>query len=385
MAVSHTHALTAAVQDAAVAAPGGRCSSAGSTPPDARQRDRLASAATAAALRGGAAGAQHDAQAAALGVEVYVFGGGVVASFDHILRLRPGSGAVQRRALPARASDVAVATIGGTAYIVGGYDGRAPWTRSSPGGRAPRASSRGSRSRLRYAAVAAVGGRLIIAGGTAADGASATRSSATTPPGDGAVVQTGVLPTAVTHASSAVTRRARLPDRRPPHGRRRPDRLDRRDRPGERARRRRVGALPAPLSDAAVVAAGGRILVAGGRGRRRARPCATSLSLAPSCGGSPVRGTSAPWSRGGRSLRSRARGSGRRCSRTRPRSRPTRPRRRARAARLSADRRPRQQPHPRRQSPRAGRLALPDRGGRRRWAVRCTSTTTPSSSQAGAR
>ncbi len=37
---------------------------------------------------------QHDAQAAALGGAVYVFGGGQVESYDHILRYEPGSGRV---------------------------------------------------------------------------------------------------------------------------------------------------------------------------------------------------------------------------------------------------------------------------------------------------
>jgi hypothetical protein len=69
--------------------------------------------------------------------------------------------------LPAPASDVAAAAIGGTAYVVGGYTETTPLrtiVAFSPGsgahvaGMLPRP--------LRYAAVAAVGGRLLIAGGT---------------------------------------------------------------------------------------------------------------------------------------------------------------------------------------------------------------------------
>ena len=134
------------------------------------------------AIRGGSAscrrhacpGPQHDAQAAALGREVYVFGGGVIASYDHILAVsRSGAGARPIGRLPRVQSDVAVATIGGTAYIVGGYDGVEPldtivaWR---PGGVA-RVVARLPFG-LRYAAVAAVGGKLVIAGGTLADGVS---------------------------------------------------------------------------------------------------------------------------------------------------------------------------------------------------------------------
>src|ERR1039457_6334988 len=60
--------------------------------------------------------AQHDAQAAQLGGEVYVFGGGQVSSYDHILRFDPASGNVSLVGhLPQPASDVAVAAIAGTA------------------------------------------------------------------------------------------------------------------------------------------------------------------------------------------------------------------------------------------------------------------------------
>jgi hypothetical protein len=68
--------------------------------------------------------AQHDAQAATLGAEVYVFGGGGLQSYDHILRFDPASGQVtQVGRLPQPASDVAVAAVGDTAYVVGGYNG----------------------------------------------------------------------------------------------------------------------------------------------------------------------------------------------------------------------------------------------------------------------
>ena len=60
--------------------------------------------------------AQHDAQGAALGGEVYVFGGGSATELDHIISFDPARGAVSTvGALPRARSDVAVAAAGGTA------------------------------------------------------------------------------------------------------------------------------------------------------------------------------------------------------------------------------------------------------------------------------
>ena len=68
--------------------------------------------------------AQHDAQGAALGNRVYVFGGGSFSELNHIISVDPATGTVRTvGALPHAQSDVAVAESGGTAYVVGGYDG----------------------------------------------------------------------------------------------------------------------------------------------------------------------------------------------------------------------------------------------------------------------
>src|SRR6202035_1647525 len=98
-------------------------------------------------------------------------------------------------------SDVAVATIDGTAFVVGGFDGVSPldtivaWRPGS----APPVVARLPFA-IRYAAVAAAGGRLIIAGGTSVDGVSDEIWSYD--PADRAVVQIGSLPDPVTHASA---------------------------------------------------------------------------------------------------------------------------------------------------------------------------------------
>ena len=130
--------------------------------------------------------AQHDAQGASLDGEVYVFGGGQFSSHDHILRYEPGDGRVSLVGqLPQPASDLAVTTVGSTAYIVGGYNGEQaldtilawrPGTVPRVVGRLP--------SGLRYAAVAASGSNVIIAGGSTEAGAS--RAILSFDPGTGA-------------------------------------------------------------------------------------------------------------------------------------------------------------------------------------------------------
>ncbi len=105
-------------------------------------------------------GAQHDAQAAALGGSVYVFGGAEFTQYDHILRFDPSSRSVSPAGtLPTTQSDVAVTRVDGTAYVVGGYDGSnaldtiVGWT---PGGQAHVVAH--LPVALRYAAVTAVAG-----------------------------------------------------------------------------------------------------------------------------------------------------------------------------------------------------------------------------------
>jgi N-acetylneuraminic acid mutarotase len=213
---------------------------------------------------------QHDAQAAALGGSVYVFGGGQVESYDHILRFDSASGRVSLVGqLPQPASDVAVTSIGNTAYIVGGYNGEhaldtilawRPGASAAVVGRLPRG--------LRYAAIAATGSRVIIAGGsTEAVGsteAHASRAILRFDPSTGRVTQIGSLPAPLTHSSAAslggtvyaIGGRGSAPGSQtaailaidPASG-----------------RVRHVGDLAQPLSDAAVATVGGHILIAGGQ------------------------------------------------------------------------------------------------------------------------
>ena len=137
-----------------------------------------------------------------LGKDTYVFGGGQVSSYDHVLRFDPVTGSVsQAGTLPQPRSDAAVASVGGTAYVVGGYDGVEAldtilaWRPGSP----VRTVARLPLS-LRYAAVAAIAGQLVIAGGT--HGESAQREVLRFNPGSGRVTAIGRLSNALTHASA---------------------------------------------------------------------------------------------------------------------------------------------------------------------------------------
>ena len=147
--------------------------------------------------------ALHDATAAALGGAVYLFGGGDgVRQLDGIIRVAPGSPATVAH-LPAPSSDQAGAAWGGAEYVVGGYTGTS-WlntiVRWRPGqaarvvGHLPVA--------LRYAAVAAVSGRIVIAGGSTPAG-TASDAVLSFDPATGRVTRVGRLPNPTTHAAAA--------------------------------------------------------------------------------------------------------------------------------------------------------------------------------------
>ena len=205
LALSSTFSLGVAVEDAACATlPDGRIALLGGL--DANDESSTAivllRGSMAASSASSLALAQHDAQAAVIDGRVYVFGGGQVSSYDHILSYDPASGAItQAGTLPGATSDATVATVGGTAYVVGGYDGSealdtiVAWRPGAPArvvARLPHA--------LRYAAAASVGGYVVIAGGT--EGEAASRAELRFDPATGAVTQIGRLPAPVTHAAA---------------------------------------------------------------------------------------------------------------------------------------------------------------------------------------
>jgi outer membrane protein assembly factor BamB len=132
---------------------------------------RVSAASGAASLLGNLSEATHDAAGADLGGSAFVFGGGAASAIASSQQLRPSGASSMPGQLPAARADASAVTIGSTAYVVGGYDGS---TMDAP----VLATSDGRSFRalvnlpvpVRYAAVAALGGRIYVLGGENAQG-----------------------------------------------------------------------------------------------------------------------------------------------------------------------------------------------------------------------
>lgn len=223
---------------------------------------------------------QHDAQGALLGNYVYVFGGGQVSSYDHVLRFDPVMGSVSRVGTLSRPrSDAAVVSIGETAYIVGGYDGAEAldtimaWRPGYPA----RTVARLPLS-LRYPAVAAVAGKLVIAGGT--HGEAAQREILRFDPASGRVTAIGRLPDPLTHASAVALegRVYALGGRGSASTSQTREILAIAPATGEVTK---AGRLPVALSDTAAAVMGGRVVLAGGQGVSGTESAIYSLTPIP--------------------------------------------------------------------------------------------------------
>jgi outer membrane protein assembly factor BamB len=236
----------------------------------------------------------HDAAGAMIGGRLLVFGGGSAAGTDLVQSFDPATGAGQVAGhLPVVLSDLSAVAIGPTVYLVGGYDGSAPR-------REIYATTDGARFRLvarlplglRYPAVAASGGTIVVAGGQGPHGLSSAVYGVD--PGTGSVHRIASLPTAVAHAAAFATQGVTYVV----GGR------DAADTPVDRVWRLEPGAtklaavrrLPVATSDAAVAAAGGGTLLIGGATGAGAATSAQVLratvgtGAAPSAGASPSPG-----------------------------------------------------------------------------------------------
>ena len=144
----------------------------------------------------------HDAGAAVLGGRLLVVGGGTSASIDTVqVAAGTGAGTVVGH-LPSVRSDHAVATVDGTAYVVGGYDGRRldPDVLATTDGAHFDVAAR-LPVPVRYPAVAAHDSVLWVFGGTTADGAATdVVQRVDTATGDASVA--GHLPVALAHAAA---------------------------------------------------------------------------------------------------------------------------------------------------------------------------------------
>jgi YVTN family beta-propeller protein len=198
--------LDAAAQDAAPAPfPGGAVLLGGLTAADTSRDDIVTVSRSGSRRVGRLPTPVHDAAAVTIGTLSYLFGGGTGPSqIDTIVKVDPRTGAAEAVGhLPSGSSDQTGAAIGGTAYVVGGYTGTR-WLDTivawKPGGRARVVAH--LPSAVRYAAVTAVGNRLVIAGGSLPSG-SATDAVYAFTPATRRVVRIGRLPVPTTHASAA--------------------------------------------------------------------------------------------------------------------------------------------------------------------------------------
>ena len=146
----------------------------------------------------------HDAAAAILGGAIDVFGGGVSASVDTAWQINPATGAATALPkLPRPLSDAGIGVVGSTAYIVGGFDAtnfrteilswRPGETTYQVAGHLP--------AGLRYAAVAASDGQLLIFGGVTVNGVS--NAILRFDPASGSVTRLGSMPVAAEYMSAA--------------------------------------------------------------------------------------------------------------------------------------------------------------------------------------
>jgi YVTN family beta-propeller protein len=198
--------LDSSVQDAAAAPFGGGAVLLGGLTAADTSRDDVITVSRAGSRRvGHLPGVVHDAAAVTIGKLSYLFGGGNgPAQIDTIVRVDPRTGAAEAIGhLPSGSSDQTGAAIGATAYIVGGYTGTR-WLDTivawKPGGTARVVAH--LPSAIRYAAVTAVGDRLVIAGGSLPSG-SATDAVYEYVPATRRVVRIGRLPAPTTHAAAA--------------------------------------------------------------------------------------------------------------------------------------------------------------------------------------
>ncbi len=223
--------------------------------------------------------AMHDAASAGLNGAVYLFGGGTATQqLDTVFRIAADGTTTKVATLPSRSSDSIAATIGSTAYVVGGYDG-VKWLDTivafTPGA-APRVVAHMPIA-LRYPAVAAFNGAIVIAGGTTPT-VRATSAIYSFAPTTKAISIIGSLPNPITHASAIASgdevvvlggfNGAKAPQSAVVAIQLATKRI------------RRAGSLSTARSDTGIVVANGKIVIVGGKSAAGAVTTITELVAA---------------------------------------------------------------------------------------------------------
>ena len=158
-------------------------------------------------IAGNLALAVHDSAGAVIGHHFFVFGGGSVATVSIVQAWKPNS-AKEVAKLPVGRSDLSAATLDGTTYIVGGWNGSA----ISPAVLATRNGLHFKRVAhlsigVRYAAVAGIGSTLWVVGGvtsTSEGGITDTNAVQKVNLISGRVTVVGRLPKPMGHATALV-------------------------------------------------------------------------------------------------------------------------------------------------------------------------------------
>jgi outer membrane protein assembly factor BamB len=157
--------------------------------------------ANSATATGGLAVATHDAAAASIGGRNLVFGGGAQSVGDAVQVVTSNGTATVVAHLPQPRADLAATTVGGTAYLVGGYDGVTPSrdVLATTDGVTFRVVAELSRG-VRYPAVTALGSVIYVFGGEWAGVPSTAIQAIDTRTGRVSII--GNLPSARTQASA---------------------------------------------------------------------------------------------------------------------------------------------------------------------------------------
>jgi outer membrane protein assembly factor BamB len=252
----------AASRIAAVALGGGRVLALGGLVGGSSSTEILAGLPSRLRLNGRLPVPTHDAAAALVGGAAYLFGGGEAVSTDAVVHVNPATGAARRAgSLGEPLSDLGAAVVHGHAFLVGGYTGSryATAVLLFRPGRTPALVTRLPVG-LRYAGVAAAGGKIYVAGGLSTAGE--TRAVFAVDPVARSVRRIATLPFAVAHAALAALHGSLyLIGGRSASGAALATvlRID----PGTGAVAR-GGRVPQALADPAAVSTGGRIVVLGG-------------------------------------------------------------------------------------------------------------------------
>jgi hypothetical protein len=235
------------------------------------------------------ASATHDAAAALVGGRPLIFGGGEQTSVAAVQAIGPDGVATVTGQLPGPRSDLSAVTAGGTAYLLGGYDGAAYDA-------AVLATTDGQRFRtvarlpvpVRYAAVAVSGGQIWVFGGQTPAGI--TNVIQRVSPASGQAAVAGHLPQPMTGGSAftlggmlyvaggQVAAPAGAAATAGPSARLATSGSVLSFDPGRRTVTT-AGRLPVPVANAGVAVLGGTAFLVGGNNGQRDVPTVTRLRL----------------------------------------------------------------------------------------------------------